>query len=458
MRTVLTDCLVAPALRLHKGEGLAEALRCLREFDPRVFLIFGGEAEDVQWLHETLEDQAGHPILFCADLERGAAQQFEGLTPLPDAWALHILGKEAALEAGHRTAAEAAKAGVRWILAPVLDLNRAGLGGVSAPIVGHRAFHSDPDRVAELAGAWLEGCRAGGGIACGKHFPGHGACAQDSHIEAAIATDDLEPHLQPFRALLPKLPSVLVGHIQCPAMDPEGLPASRSPAVLGLLRRKWSYKGLVVSDSLRMAGYGDGPHEELAVESLHAGVDLLLDPEDPVVLAVSLRDALQRGDLDAARVEEAAARVHRLLRLAEDLPVAQPRPLVLGAGVRRLLRPLRGGSPGRRLPRPALALWLSGTRDAARFLEEWGLEPVLPTAEPPTPLPEALLLVWGAAAGRGLPALPHPWAEAIARQRTVLYVAGTPEAAESVPKGARGLYLPGISPALLALLFTQEEE
>ncbi|MBL7008455.1 MAG: hypothetical protein ISR76_05615, partial [Planctomycetes bacterium] len=102
-----TDWLVAPALRLDKGEGLAEALRCLREFDPRVFLVFGGDAEDVAWLHETLEEQAEHPILFAADLERGAGQQFEGLTPLPDAWALGQLGPEACYDSGHRTAAEA---------------------------------------------------------------------------------------------------------------------------------------------------------------------------------------------------------------------------------------------------------------------------------------------------------------------------------------------------------------
>ena len=122
----ITDCLVAPALRLDKGEGLAEALRCLREFDPRVFLIFGGDQEDVQWLHGVLEEQAGHPILFAADLERGAGQQFQGLTPLPDAWALGQLGADAAYDAGHRTAAEAATAGVRWIYAPVLDLHRQG--------------------------------------------------------------------------------------------------------------------------------------------------------------------------------------------------------------------------------------------------------------------------------------------------------------------------------------------
>ncbi|TAH36955.1 MAG: hypothetical protein EYC70_08200 [Planctomycetota bacterium] len=458
MAGALTDCLVAPAIRLHKGEGLAEGLRCLREFDPRVFLIFGGEAEDVQWLHETLEDQAGHPILFCADLERGAGEQFEGLTPLPDAYALNILGAEACYDAGHRTAAEAAKAGVRWILAPVLDLHRSGRDAVNSPIVGHRAFHGDPKHVVELAAAWLKGCADAGGISCGKHFPGHGACPQDSHTEKAVAAEDLGPHLEPFKALLKQLPTIMAGHIHCPMLDDDDLPASRSAKVLSILRKQWGYKGLVVSDSLRMTGYGDGPHEQLAMESLHAGVDLLLDPEDPVVLAISLRDALQRGDLDAGRVEEAAARVHQLQRRAGDLPVAQPKPLMLGAGSKRLLKPLPGGSPGKHLPQPELALWLSGTRDTARFLEDWGVQAMLSSAPPPAKLPEAVLVIWGASAGRGLPPLPHNWVEAITKQHTILYVAGSPEAAEMVPKSAKGVYLPGISPALLALLFAEEVE
>lgn len=458
MSGALTDCLVAPAIRLHKGEGLAEALRCLREFDPRIFLIFGGEAEDVQWLHETLEDQAGHPILFCADLERGAGEQFEGLTALPDAMALSILGAEACHDAGHRTAAEAAKAGVRWLLAPVLDLHRTGRDAVNSPIVGHRAFHGDPKHVIELAGAWLKGCAEAGGIACGKHFPGHGACPQDSHTEKAVAVDDLGPHLEPFKALLKQLPTIMAGHIHCPTLEEEDLPASRSARILSVLRKDLGYKGLVVSDSMRMSGYGDGPQEQCALESLQAGVDVLLDPEDPVVLAIGLRDALNRGDLDSSRVEEAAARVHALLRKVADTPVAAPKPLVLGAGSKRLLKPLPGGSPGKHLPQPELALWLSGTRDTARFLEDWGVEAVLATQPPPAKLPEAVLVLWGASAGRGLPQLPNNWAEAIVRNHTILYVAGSPEAAEMAPRSAKGVYLPGISPALLALLFADETE
>lgn len=453
----LTDILVAPALRLDKGEGLAEALRCMREFDPRVFLVFGGDAEDVEWMRETLENEAGHPILFCADLERGAGQQFEGLTPLPDAWALGLLGAEAAYEAGHRTATEARQAGVRWVLGPVLDIHSTDSDCVSSPIIGHRAFGAEVQRIVECGGSWLKGLQDGGVLGCGKHFPGHGACPQDSHIETAVSFEEPGTHLEPFKLLLPHLPSVMVGHLEFPMIDPEGKPATRSEVLMGMLRNELGFDGLVVSDALRMSGYGEGPHEELAAESIHAGVDLLLDPMDPVVLAVSLRDALGRGDLDHESVLLAASRVERFLERALALPVVSPRPLVLGGGAKRILKTLPGGSPGRSHPRPEGALALSATPDAVRFLEEWGVPVYDPNAEPPAELPQSLLILWGASMGRGLPELSHDWLEAIHNQHPVLYIAGSPDAVSHAPASARGLFLPGVSPALLALLFADGE-
>lgn len=449
-----TDYLVAPALRLDKGEGLAEALRCLREFDPRVFLIFGGDAEDVQWLQETLEEQAGHPILFCADLERGAGQQFEGLTPLPDAWALGLLGPEAAYDAGHRTAAEAATAGVRWILGPVLDLHRMEPDACSSPIVANRAFGGEVQRVIECAGAWLQGLTDAGGIGCGKHFPGHGACSQDSHTETAVSFEDPVLHLEPYKALLDKLPSIMPGHIEFPLIDPDGRPATRSKPLLDLLRVDMGYDGVIVTDSLRMAGFGDGPQEELATESLHAGVDLLLDPEDPVTLAMTLRDAEDRGDLEEQRIFEAVGRVEKLIRYSLDTEVEPVRPLVLGGGAKALFRPLPGGSAGRSYPRPALALSLAPTPDALTYLEEWGVPIFTADSAPPEEIPGPVLVLCGAREGHGLPNLPGPWLEAIHEQHPVLYVAGSPDAPQIAPKTARGWYLPGLSPALLGMLLT----
>jgi len=453
----ITDCLVAPALRLDKGEGLAEALRCLREFDPRVFLIFGGDAEDVAWMHEILEDQAGHPILFAADLERGAGQQFDGLTPLPDAWALGLLGAQASYDAGHRTATEAATANVRWVFAPCIDLHRIGKDAINSPIVGNRSFGSEIQRVIECAGAFIQGLTDGGAIACAKHFPGHGACTQDSHTESAVAFDDIEPHLEPYRALKDKLPSIMAGHIEFPLVDESGLPATRSKKLMDILRVDMNYDGCVVTDALCMTGFGSEPQDEIAIQSIHAGCDLLLYPEDPVALAVTLRDALDRGDLEESRVHEASKRVEKLIRFALDTEPAPSKPLVLGGALKSLLRALPGGAHGRSHPRPDIALNLASTPDAVSFLEEFGVTVLGPNQEPPDILPKAVLILCGAREGRGLPNIPGPWLEALHHQRPVVYVAGSPDAAYLAPASARGWFLPGLSPALLTLLLHEGE-
>ncbi len=458
MTNAPTDYLVAPTLRLDKGEGLAEALRCLREFDPRVFMIFGGDAEDVQWLQETLEEQAGHPILFAADLERGAGQQFDGLTPLPDAWALGLLGPEASYDAGHRTAAEAATAGVRWILGPVLDLHRMEVDAARSPIIANRAFGGDLERVVECAGAFTKGLTDAGGIPCGKHFPGHGGCTQDSHTEMAVCFEDIGPHLEPFRELLDQLPTLMVGHVEFPMIEPDGGPASRSKTIMDMLRREMGYDGLVVTDSVRMTGFGEGDMVEMCAQSLRVGVDLLLDPEDPVGLAKGLRMMMQTGHLEEERVFEAVGRVDKLIRRALDTETAAPRPLMLGGGAKRLLHPLPGGAPRGNIQRPACALDLASTPDAIRYLEEWDVPVFTADAEPPTTFPGPLLVLCGAREGRGLPEVPGAWLEAIHHHHPALFVAGAPEAAAAVPSSARGWHLPGLSPALLGLLLTAGAE
>ena len=452
-----SDSLIAPGLRLDKGEGLAEALRCLREFSPRVFLVQGGDAEDLSWFHETLEDQAGHPILFCSPLERGAGQEIDGLTPLPDAWALGLLGEDACHEAGHRTAAEAATAQVRWILGPSLDLHSMEAGDTRSPIVGNRSFGGHPEKITACAGAWAAGVTEAGGIPCGMHFPGHGASSQDTFFESAICfEEDIETHLAPFRDLMDVLPSMMVGHVAYPLMDPEGRPASRSPIFLDMLREDWGYKGLILTDSLKKAGFGE-PREEMAVEAVRAGVDLLLDPPDPVATALSLRFAQENGELEEGRVSSASKRLDRIFSLAEA-DTSIPRPLVLGGGAKSLLKPLPGGSGGRSHPRPLLALGLAATRDAVNCLEDFGVPVVGPECPPPEDFPGTLLILLGAVPGKGQPDIPESWLDAIHTHHPILYVAGSPDAGERVPASSRGWSLPGLSPSLLGLILAGTEE
>ena len=318
--------LVLPALRWSADTGFdheAQNITTALELGVGGFIIFGGTAEAVPRLVASLRERSSAALLIASDLERGAGQQFQGLSELPPPRALAALGDaEAVFDAGRVTATEARSVGIDWVLAPVADLD----ANPANPIVQTRSFGDHPATVAECVRQWVRGCHAGGALSCIKHFPGHGRTATDSHaglpvVQATAEELDREDWL-PFRAgIAAGVPAVMTGHIAYPALDPSGKPATVSPLLLGLLREQLGFDGVVVSDALIMDGAFEGRSEAAAYqEAVNAGVDLLLYPRD-VRTAVS---AISGGSVPEARLAEAAARYERLLQQAAALPSAPP--------------------------------------------------------------------------------------------------------------------------------------
>jgi beta-N-acetylhexosaminidase len=253
-------------------------------------------------------------LLVAVDHEGGRVQRFrDGFTRLPP---MRTCGRayardqrralELAATIGWCIGAELRAIGIDLAFAPVLDLDF----GVSS-IIGDRAFAADPDAVARLAGACLHGLRKAGMAATGKHFPGHGGIAADSHLELPIdprPRADLEAaDLVPFRRLIEHgLPSIMMAHVVYPAVDP--LPASFSARwIQGELRHALEFQGAVFCDDLSMAGAAViGDHPERARVALAAGCDMLPICND--------RAATVRV-IDALRVDDDPARHLRLLRL-----------------------------------------------------------------------------------------------------------------------------------------------
>lgn len=318
--------LVLPALRWSGDTGFDhEAQQIATALDLGVggFIIFGGTAEAVSRLVASLRERSVVPLLIGSDLERGAGQQFQGLSELPPPRALAALGDaEAVFEAGRVTAGEARSVGIDWVFAPVADLD----ANPANPIVQTRSFGEEPAAVAECVRQWALGCKAGGALSCVKHFPGHGRTATDSHaglpvVQAVVAELEQADWL-PFRAgVAAGVPAVMTGHIAYPAIDPSGKPATLSPLLLGLLRERLGFEGVVVSDALIMDGAFEGRSEaEAYQEAVNAGVDLLLYPRD-LRAAVN---AISGGAVPEARLAQAHARYARLLTQAGALPSAVP--------------------------------------------------------------------------------------------------------------------------------------
>ncbi|HEX2189784.1 MAG TPA: glycoside hydrolase family 3 N-terminal domain-containing protein [Longimicrobiaceae bacterium] len=307
--------LLLPALRWDAATGFGH-LRDDVERGLRLgvggFILFGGDAEAVRELTAELHRRAPHPLLVASDLERGAGQQFRGATPLPPAAALGWLDEpETAERAGELTAREARALGVNWIYAPVADVDLEP----ENPIIGTRAFGTDPERVAELTSAWVRGCARGGALSCTKHFPGHGRTVGDSHIERPCVDatlDELELDLLPFRATIAAgVDATMTAHVCYPALDPAGFPATLSPRILGgLLRRDLGFDGLVVTDAIIMEGLTEDVGEaDAAVLAVAAGCDLLLYPDDVEAVAAELAAALADGRLSEERVADALRRI-----------------------------------------------------------------------------------------------------------------------------------------------------
>jgi len=326
--------LVMPALRwadatgfAHEEAAIAEAL----EIGAGGFILFGGPADAVRALTDDLRARAGRPLLVGADLERGAGQQFAGLTQFPPPRALASLpaagGERAAAIrwAAGTTAHEARGVGVNWVFAPVADLDVLP----ENPIVQTRAFGDDPAVVSECVAAWIAGCQEAGALACAKHYPGHGRTARDSHAELPVVATDAETLRRidgaPFAAAAAAgVASMMTAHVAYPALDPIGRPATFSGPILGDLRARLGFDGLVVTDALIMEGAIVGRTEaDAAVDAIAAGADILLYPPAPRAVRDALARAVDAGTLPRARVDEALTRYARAVERAETPPDAE---------------------------------------------------------------------------------------------------------------------------------------
>ncbi len=227
-------------------------------------------------------------VLICVDHEGGRVQRFrtDGFTHLPPMRALGELwmkdamaAQDAASACGHVLAAELRACGVDLSFAPVLDLDHGSSG-----VIGDRAFHRDARVATMLAKAVAHGMLRAGMAHCGKHFPGHGFAAADSHVAVPVDERSLKAILAddaaPYGWLSSTLTAVMPAHVVYPKVD--GRPAGFSRRWLqDVLRGQLGFTGAVFSDDLSMEGarHLDGgtlTYAEAAVEALEAGCDLVL--------------------------------------------------------------------------------------------------------------------------------------------------------------------------------------
>lgn len=230
------------------------------------------------------------PLLVAVDHEGGRVQRFrDGFTRLPAMRALGMIwdrqphqARELARETGYVLAAELRTCGVDMSFAPVLDIDYG-----SSSVIGDRAFHRQPQAIADLGRSLMQGLQAGGMMATGKHFPGHGYIEADSHVAmpvdhrryADIEMEDLIPFRQMINA---GLAGIMPAHVIYPQVDAH--PAGFSAVWLKqILRGELDFDGCIFSDDLSMEGATvAGDIVQRATLALKAGCDMVLVCNQPV--------------------------------------------------------------------------------------------------------------------------------------------------------------------------------
>jgi beta-N-acetylhexosaminidase len=223
-------------------------------------------------------------LLVAVDQEGGRVQRFhEGFSRIPPAavygWAFNhdpAEGKDLAQRCGWLMAAECRAVGIDMSFAPVLDLGR-GVSGV----IGDRAFHHNPEKVALLAREFMRGMQAAGMAATGKHFPGHGSIREDSHVAHPVdrrpLNDITMEDLVPFERMIHfGLAAIMPAHVVFPRVDDK--PAGYSRVWLQrILRGQLGFQGVIFSDDLSMQAAGVvGDYADRAKAALAAGCDMVL--------------------------------------------------------------------------------------------------------------------------------------------------------------------------------------
>jgi beta-N-acetylhexosaminidase len=266
------------------------------------------------------------PLLVASDMENGTGMRLANIyalpsllpqgggTVFPPVMALGATRSEdLAFKLGEVLGSEARAVGVHINFGPVLDVNSNPLN----PIINTRSFGEEPAMVAKLADAYIRGARASGLMTTGKHFPGHGDTDADSHLELPAVRGD-RAHLDavdlpPFRAAVAEgIDGIMTAHIAATAL----LGAYAPPATLApyfmtdVLRREMSFKGLLFTDAMTMAGVAKryGATEPLVL-ALEAGADVLLMPRNVTDAINTVMAALASGRLKESRIDESVRRI-----------------------------------------------------------------------------------------------------------------------------------------------------
>lgn len=254
------------------------------------------------------------PLMIAQDAEWGVSMRIDSTIRFPWQMTLGAIQEDSLIyQMGRQIGKECKRLGVHVNFAPVVDVN----SNPNNPIINNRSFGEDPQRVAQLSLAYMQGLQDEGVLACAKHFPGHGDTDSDSHKTLPTINHSKERldsmELIPFKYLFDKgLGSVMVAHLNIPSLDDTDSLASTlsKKVVTDLLKEELAFDGLVFTDALNMKGvskfYEPG---EVDLKALLAGNDVLLFAQDVPKAIVKIKEAIDKNIISHEYVDERCRKI-----------------------------------------------------------------------------------------------------------------------------------------------------
>ena len=276
-------------------------------------LIFsiGTTKSHVEWLNK-FQSLAKTPLLISMDAEWGPAQRLSNVFAHPWNMTLGAIQDDSLVREISKRMAEQNKAlGVHFNFSPSVDVNNNSKN----PIIGNRSFGEDPNNVYNKAKAYIQGHKDVGVYTSIKHFPGHGDTDKDSHKTLPVISGNMKRlnnvELFPFKRLIDDglAESVMLAHLSVPAIDKNYPSSLSSKTVSKLLREKYNFNGITVTDALDMKGVLQDPNINVDLRAFEVGNDILLMSTNVSLGVKVITDSYNRGRISETRLSKSVKKI-----------------------------------------------------------------------------------------------------------------------------------------------------
>ena len=276
-------------------------------------IFFQGEKANLVSSIKRFQSVAKVPLLIGMDAEWGTNMRLFDGERFPFAYTIGAADDVVLSEKiASMMAFECQEMGIHINFAPVADVN----SNPKNPVIGFRSFGENPKKVADHVKAFVRGMEGNGVMTSIKHFPGHGNTDKDSHFELPTVTESLKTieaiDFFPFQeGIRMGASSVMVGHLNVPALDNTGTPSSLSKKIIGdILKGQMGFQGLVISDALNMKAVANKYGKtEVVVKAFEAGCDILLFPESVDEAINAIKTKVEKGQISKTEIDERCLKI-----------------------------------------------------------------------------------------------------------------------------------------------------